>query len=270
MNKQDIQARVLELGNRQPWNHNFQLPFGVETNPGTQTSHGKNLIKLKRLKPIFDALNLKGKSVLDTGCNEGFFSQYMSNLGAFVQGIDVDEQRIEKAKFVQSILPDSPHLSFSVIDIYSNQFLKLDKVDFCLCLGFLHRVPDPFTAVAALAQKTDLILFEWKCLKFGPHDEAFAYFSDKSIDTSDYYGTEYWLLSYLALERILKRVGFRYFYRIDDPNQRRAILVAGKNFESIFDNDDEILKRSRFRSFLSHGKRAFLTFTKIISGKLNA
>ena len=65
----------------------------------------------------------------------------------------------------------------------------MNVFDICLCLGFIHRVPDPFSAVEAISSKANIIIFEWKALKFGSHDESFAYFSDKNIDEDDYYGT---------------------------------------------------------------------------------
>ena len=90
-----------------------------------------------------------------------------------------------------------------------------------LCLGFIHRIPDPYNAISLLGEKSEIIIFEWKTLKFGPHDQP-LYFSQKPIDEEDYHGTEYWILSFSALESILKRVGFKYFYKIDDPSYRRA------------------------------------------------
>ena len=156
------------------------------------------------------------------------------------------------------------------MDIYSPQFKALDRFDLCLCLGFIHRVPDPFSAIAALGDRADMIIFEWKALKFGPHDEAFAYFSPKPIDEADYYGTEYWLLSYAALERILLRTGFRHFHRIDDPRQRRAILVAGRHPHPLFEQPDQIIHRGRLRALLTHGKRSLKTFVNILTGRLNA
>ena len=78
-------------------------------------------------------------------------------------------------------------------------------------------------------KKTDIIVFEWKSLKWGHHNLPLAYFSEKNIDVDDYYGTEYWLLSYKCLETVLNRNEFKYFYKFDDPSQNRSILVAGKN-----------------------------------------
>ena len=95
-------------------------------------------------------------------------------------------------------------------------------------LGFIHRVPDPFRALSSLADRSEMIIFEWKALKHGPHDDAYAYLSPKEINREDFYGTEYWLLSFSAVERILIRQGFKYFHRIDDPRQRRAIPSCRK------------------------------------------
>jgi SAM-dependent methyltransferase len=270
LNINDIQNRVNDLGSLQPWNHNFALPNGVETRPGNQISHGKNLVKLERLKPLFDEIGIKDKSILDVGCNEGFFSLYMADAGAKVTGIDIDEQRITKALYVQSILGEGKDIHFKSVDIYSQEFKAFNRFDLCLCLGFIHRVPDPFSAIAALGDRTDMIIFEWKALKFGPHDEAFAYFSPKPVDEADYYGTEYWLLSYAALERILERVGFKYFHRIDDPRQRRAILVAGRQPHSLFERSDNIIHRNRLLIFLTHAKRFSRVILNIINGRLNA
>jgi SAM-dependent methyltransferase len=268
--KRDIQQRVDELGAIQAWNHNFTLPHGVETRPGAQLSHGKNHIKLDRLKPLLEEIVLEGKSILDVGCNEGFFSLHMASQGASVLGIDIDEQRITKARYVQTLVEEGKNVRFDKVDIYSPQFKALERFDLCLCLGFLHRVPDPFSSIAALGGKADMIVFEWKSLKFGPHDEAFAYFSPKPVNDADYYGTEYWLLSYAALERILQRIGFKHFHRVDDPRQRRAILVAGTHPHALFERPDQIIHRGRLRTLLTHGKRGLKAFLNILSGRLNA
>lgn len=270
IDKAETERRVKYLGSIQAWNHNFTLPHGIETKPGKQTSHGKNLVKMDRLKPLLERIGVAGRSVLDVGCNEGFFSMCLAQGGARVFGIDIDPNRITKASFVQSVLYPDKDARFELLDIYSDKFKALPRFDLCLCLGFVHRVPDPFSAIAAVSDRTDMIIFEWKALKFGPHDDAFAYFSPKEVDATDYYGTEYWLLSYAAMESILKRLGFGFFHRIDDPRQRRAILVAGRKHHPIFDQPDVVMHRGRIRSFLTHGKRCLKTFVGIVTGRVNA
>lgn len=270
LEKSAIEQKVHALGASQPWNHNFQLPYGIETRPGMQVSHGKNLVKIARLEPLFRDIGLTGKSVLDVGCNEGFFSLHMADAGARVLGIDIDEHRVAKARFIQDVVGVEKPVRFEVIDIYSKDFSDLPRFDLCLCLGFLHRVPDPFSALSALARKSDILVLEWKALKFGPHDDAFAYFSPKGIDKSDYYGTEYWLLSYAAVERILRRLGFTKFHRIDDPRQRRALMVAGTIDNPVFRNADQILHRGRIPALLSHTRRFLRTVSGILTGRVNA
>ncbi len=270
LNQNEIEKQVAALGIAQPWNHNFLLPFGIETAPGEQKSHGKNLVKLERLSPLFDVLGVSGRRILDVGCNEGFFSVQMGRRGGQVLGIDVDTHRIDKARFIQSIVASDLDVQFRLMDIYSDEFENLPRFDLCLCLGFIHRVPDPYRAVAAIAARVDMIVFEWKALKFGPHDEAFAYFSQKGIDTRDYFGTEFWLLSYTALESILRRLGFRHFHRIDDPRQRRAIMVAGRHPHLLFDQPDQVVRGNLVRVMLSHGKRFVRTLAAIAAGRLNA
>ena len=269
MDIDEVRSKVESLGKMQPWNHNFRLAGGVQTRPGEFTSHGKNEIKFERLKWLFDLIDLEGKDVLDVGCNEGFFSFFMSSEGASVLGIDVDEARVEKAKFIASLssgdVPD-----FRLMDIYSSEFASLKSVEFVLCLGFLHRVPDPVSAIAQLASKADMILFEWKALKHGPHTQSYAFFSEKPIDELDYFGTEYWLLSYAALENILKRNGFSHFLRVDDATQRRAILLAGRHANHIFDQKDKVVRRSLLKILGRHTREYFRTLVHALTGKLNA
>jgi SAM-dependent methyltransferase len=269
MEKETLERRVAEFAAVQAWNHNFTLAHGVETRPGAQVSHGKNLVKWRRVKPLIETIGVRGKRVLDVGCNEGFFSFELDDMGAEVVGIDIDAQRIEKARFIRSAI-ERPTVDFRVVDIYSAEFAKEPRFDFCLCMGFLHRIPDPFTAMARLGEKSDLILFEWKALKFGPHDDSFAYFSPKGFDEKDYHNSEYWLLSYAAVESILKRLGFTRFHRVDDPTQRRALLVAGKIDNPIFQRPDIISHRGRVPALASHTKRYLRTLAGILSGKVNA
>ena len=59
-----IQNKVLELNSEQPWNHNIILPGNIETRPGNQMSHGKNLVKWNRIEPIIDLLGIANKNVV--------------------------------------------------------------------------------------------------------------------------------------------------------------------------------------------------------------
>jgi tRNA (mo5U34)-methyltransferase len=269
MDKKELEERVAILNTIQPWNHNYLLPYGVETRPGEQVSHGKNLVKWQRIQPLVEILKIGNKTVLDVGCNEGFFSFKLADMGAHVMGIDIDENRIKKAMFIQEIFNKSS-VSFSVMDIFSEAFSTLPHFNICLCLGMLHRLPDPYTAISKLTQYADIIIFEWKSLKFGPHDQPFAYYTSDGYNELDFYGTQYWLMSFACVEAILSHLGYHRFHRLDDPRYRRAILVAGKVDNPIFDLPDTILHRGRLRTLLSHTKRYMISIGKILNGDINA
>lgn len=263
-----IREKVAQLGARQPWNHNIALPYGIETKPGEQVSAGKNLIKWQRIEPLLETIGVAGKRVLDVGCNEGFFSLRLAEMDATVGGIDIDESRIEKAEFVRQVLR-ADNVSFAVLDIYSQVFADTPRYDLCVCLGFLHRVPEPFTVLSRLSDRSDLILLEWKPLKHGPHDEPFAYYTPGGYAKDDPYGTQFWLLSFASVEAMLGRLGFDRFHRVDDPRSRRGILVAGRVANPIFDLPDVVRHRGRLPTLLSHTKRYIKTVGKIMSGRIN-
>jgi len=109
--KKDIEEKISVLGNEQAWNHNISLPYGLETSPRKQSSHGKNLVKWERIKPILDMLELSGKRVLDIGCNEGFFSTKISAVASYVLGADIDELRIKKSALC-SVYPHAKKFRF--------------------------------------------------------------------------------------------------------------------------------------------------------------
>ena len=56
--------------------------------------------------------SFKDLSILDVGCNAGFFSVELNKLGAFVNAIDLDKSLIEKAKLLES-----DTLKFHVADV---------------------------------------------------------------------------------------------------------------------------------------------------------
>ncbi len=240
----NLKEKVRSFAEIQPWNHNFVLPDGTETRPGKFSSFGKNINKLKRLEPILDSIDISGKRVLDLGCNEGFFSINLAERGAIVHGIDADYHRIEKAKFIKDVIAQDYEIKYEC-----KNFLKdedgLESADVILCLGFLHRVPDPITVIQKLAELQGIIIFEWKAEYSASNKNPAAIFSSQPINKIDSYGTEYWLLSIDALKKILKRYGMNYTYPVPNKGGKREMLVASK-----YEIDGISVQNERFRLFL--------------------
>src|SRR5437868_6926914 len=90
----EIEARVRQLGK---WFHNLDLR-GVHTAP----NHFLGDYPRFKWENFAHAIpkHLRGKSVLDIGCNAGFYSIEMKKRGAErVLGIDFDETYLEQARF---------------------------------------------------------------------------------------------------------------------------------------------------------------------------
>jgi tRNA (mo5U34)-methyltransferase len=116
------------------------------------------------LTPIFDPLNinrhlqrrgyffeplirhlggsLKGKRVLDLGCNAGFWALSAIEAGCdYVLGIDGRQTHIDQANFVFEVNGiDHSRYSFTSGDIFGLDFKEFGKFDIVLCLGLLYHV----------------------------------------------------------------------------------------------------------------------------------
>ncbi len=255
--KEQILSRVEELGEEQSWNHDIDLPFGIKTIGQEQVSHGKNRVKWERIENYIRKIDISGKRVLDVGCNEGFFSLKLAEMGAKeVVGIDADKLRLNKAEFVSEVL-GVENVRYELVDIFDDCIEKYGYFDFILCMGFLHRIPYPYQAISQLAKLSDMILFELKALKEGDHNSPIMkYCGGVSKDSNKFSGL-YWLPSISCIESILEELNFSHRLVVDDSTWRRALVIASKCDHTIFSENDltDISKlkllKSITRSYLS-------------------
>ena len=236
----EILNRIEQLAKEQPWNHRIELPYDITTADVEQVSHGKNMVKWSRIETFINTIDIKGKRVFDVGCNEGFFSLKLKESGAKeVVGVDADELRIKKAKFVSEALETS-NISYEIVDIFDKSIEKYGHFDFVLCMGFLHRVPYPYKAIQQLAKISDTILFEWKSLKEGDFNSPIMKFCGGVSKDSNKYSGLYWLPSVRCVTDILKASGFVHNLVIDDPTWRRAIVISSRVDNPVFKNKNLI------------------------------
>ena len=78
MTDEELQARIVEIG---PWFHNMRLR-GLETAPDHFLGNYPE-VKFDRFRDSLPA-DLAGKTVLDIGCNAGFYSLEMKRRGQIV------------------------------------------------------------------------------------------------------------------------------------------------------------------------------------------
>jgi tRNA (mo5U34)-methyltransferase len=139
-----IEQRVRDLGE---WFHNMDLG-GVQTAPRHFLGDYPS-IKWQHFAHIIPE-DLRGKSVLDIGCNAGFYSLEMKRRGAErVVAIDSDEKYLAQARFAAEVKGlDIEFLQMSVYDVAD---LK-QKFDIVLFLGVLYHLRHPLLALDLLRQ----------------------------------------------------------------------------------------------------------------------
>ncbi len=128
------------------WSYRFEFDGGVTT-PVPEPSMTNR--QEQRRRYFFDALlrvtggSLRGRRVLDLGCNAGFWSLAALEAGAdFVLGVDARQLYIDQAKLVfEAKAIDPQRYRFAQGNVFSHE---LDEhFDVVLCLGLLDHVAKP-------------------------------------------------------------------------------------------------------------------------------
>ena len=149
-----IRQRVRELGD---WFHNLNLQ-GVQTAPNHFLGDYPE-IKWRNFANAIPA-DLRGRTVLDIGCNAGFYSIEMKRRGAErVVGIDSDEIYLAQAQFAAKV--SGLDIEFRQLSVYELARLK-EKFDLVLFLGVLYHLRHPLLALDLIHEHVarDLLVFQ--------------------------------------------------------------------------------------------------------------
>lgn len=235
------ESELDELTREGPWLTPYRLPDGRLTRP----AGGRGSVKDRRKTRLVQSFDVRGKRVLDIGCSEGVYSFYLAEQGATVLGLDLDEKRIRKADFIRRAL-GVESVRFESGNILDPGYREsLAKVDFILAWGFLHRIPDPFTALSLMGSLCDSISLEWRmpallfppgfcgatcgqpavgertpAAKAGKTGEAW------SAETAVSDAAEYWRLNIGAVNAMLRPSGFGHFTACTIRNETNWRHVA--------------------------------------------
>lgn len=134
-----IETRVRELGE---WFHNLDLG-GVPTAPHHFLGDYPNT----KWQAFRDAVpdDLSGLSVLDLGCNAGFYSFAMKRRGARrVVGVDWDERYLDQARFAAQVL--GMEVEFRRLSVYRVAELE-ERFDLVLFMGVFYHLRYPLLAL---------------------------------------------------------------------------------------------------------------------------
>jgi tRNA (mo5U34)-methyltransferase len=154
LSTEEIRARVEALGD---WFHNLDLG-GVRTAPN-HFLYDYPANKFRRFAHAIPA-DLTGKSVLDIGCNAGFYSMEMKRRGAArVLGIDSDERYLAQARLAAEVT--GMEAEFRNLSVYDVGALG-ERFDLVIFMGVLYHLRHPLLALDLIHEHVadDLLLFQ--------------------------------------------------------------------------------------------------------------
>ncbi|HYV16548.1 MAG TPA: methyltransferase domain-containing protein [Conexibacter sp.] len=145
-----------EISRFERWHYEFELD-GHRTpvwDPGHRNRHRQ------RRSYVFDNLvracggSLRGRRVLDLGCNAGWWSLAAIEAGAErVVGVDGRRMHVEQAELVFSVKGVDPaRYAFHEANLLAPDALPHEPFDVVLCLGLLYHVNRPYELMELMAR----------------------------------------------------------------------------------------------------------------------
>ena len=225
LSREEIERRVSELGD---WFHNLDLN-GVPTAPRHFLGDYPR-VKWERFAHALPA-DLCGRTVLDIGCNGGFYAIEMKRRGADrVVAVDSDPRYLAQARFAAEIMRQD--IEFREMSVYQLPALG-ERFDVVLFMGVLYHLRYPLLALDILHEHvtSDLLVFQ-SMLRGSSEVKPFAPdypFSDTAPFTDPAYPrlhfiehryaedpTNWWVPNRACAEAMLRAAGFGV---IDHPEE---------------------------------------------------
>jgi tRNA (mo5U34)-methyltransferase len=152
----DLRNKVDALA---PWFHNIDLGSGIVTAPDHFLGDYPRF-KFDRFAEALPA-DMSGKTVLDIGCNAGFYSLEMKRRGAArVLGIDSDERYLAQARLASTAL-GLEDIEFRNLSVYDVALLG-ERFDLVIFMGVLYHLRHPLLALDLIREHVtgDMLLFQ--------------------------------------------------------------------------------------------------------------
>ncbi len=229
-----------ELKRLEPWFHRIDLGGGLYTKTesvmGEPVDHplGPWQTIQKLLPP-----DLSDKTLLDVGCNAGFYAFEAKRRGAKrVLGVDGQRQHVRQGLFVRKVL--GLEVEFRRVNVYELGPRTVGQFDITLALGLLYHLKHPMLALENLYQVTkDLLIIETAIMPPEQTRESFVHplgeqqmvlhalaFVENPHDAKEQVYN--WFLPGIdALKALLRATGFDEVEVVEARNER-AVVVCRK------------------------------------------
>ena len=217
LSREEIRRKVDALG---PWFHNLDLQ-GVPTAPAHFLGDYPQ-VKWRRFAGIVPD-DMSGKTVLDIGCNAGFYAMEMKRRGAErVVGLDSDDEYLAQARFAAEV--SDLDIEFRNLSVYDIAALG-ERFDLVIFMGVLYHLRHPLLALDLIHTHVarDMMLFQ-SMLRgsdtVDPLDADYDFWTTGQFDRSGYpklhfvehqYAndpTNWWIPNRACVEAMLRSAGF--------------------------------------------------------------
>jgi len=185
--------------------------------------------------------DLTGQTVLDVGCNAGFYSIEMKRRGAGrVLGLDAQRDLIRQAEFVRDVL--NLDIEYERKSVYDLDPFAMGQFDVTLALGLIYHCKHLVLALEKLFLITRRLLvletaiyppektpesFEYEEGGERPTLHPLAYVENRPEAKEAVYN--WFLPSTAALSALLKNVGFDEIRVLPTANSDRAVIACRKH-----------------------------------------
>ncbi len=221
----ELRRQIDALGD---WFHNIELN-GVKTAP----NHFLGDYPAVKWRQFADAIpeDLSGKTVLDIGCNGGFYSIEMKRRGAErVVAIDSDERYLAQARFAAQVT--GSEIEFHRLSVYDVGALG-QHFDLVLFMGVLYHLRHPLLALDLIREHVARDLFVFQSMQRGstkvePLKEDYEFWETEPFDRPGYpklhfveksYShdeTNWWVPNRACAEAMLRASGFQIISHPED------------------------------------------------------
>src|ERR1043166_3453899 len=239
MTRTEITEQVNRLA---PWFHCIDLGDGLFTK--SQSAIGE---PVDHPRPTWENVkgcipsDLTGQTVLDVGCNAGFYSIEMKRRAAArVLGLDAQRDLIRQAEFVRNVL--GLNIEYERKSVYDLDPFAMGQFDVTLALGLIYHCKHLVLALEKLFLVTRRLLiletaiyppekapesFEYEEGGERPTLHPLAYVENRPEAKEAVYN--WFLPSTAALKALLKNVGFDEIQVLPTANPDRAVIACRKH-----------------------------------------
>lgn len=174
---EELATQIEQLG---PWFHNLHLPGGAQTAPDHPLGDFPRRFWVDIAPYVPESL--AGWTVLDVGCNAGFYTFELARRGAAVTAIDLDPLYLRQARWAAGLFGLEDKIEFRQMQVYD--LARVDEqFDLVWYMGVLYHLRYPLLSLDILSRKTRrLMMFQTMTM---PGDESFTTPPDLGLSHRD-------------------------------------------------------------------------------------